>query len=324
MDIKKILEKFRQKKILVIGDLMYDIYLWGTVGRISPEAPVPVVDLKEIVTRFGGAANVAMNLFELYAEVSLTGVVGQDDAGSKLIKELHESGFETGGVIVEGKRTTTTKTRIGTNNQQIVRVDNETTRPINSYTGKFLVKFLEEEIPKCQAIVFEDYNKGLLTRSLIRKVIEIARKHSLIIAVDPKHLNFASYTGVTVFKPNMAELCAYLKCDKNNRAKVLSMARAFRKKIECEHMVVTNGSEGMIIITGKDEIITIPAAAQEVFDVSGAGDTVISTITLSLCAGLNIVEACELASIAAGIVCGKHGTASVCPEELLALEAGKR
>ena len=331
-NLRKIIQKFNKAKILVIGDLILDEYIWGSVERISPEAPVPVLWAKKRTFVPGGTANVANNIRSLGAEVSLLGVTG-DDANSKILfTELRKRKIDTRGIFIERKRHTTVKTRILAGHQQVVRVDWEHTHDLPEELNLRILKYIEKNIRSFDAVIIEDYGKGVINVELLGKLVSLAKAHKKIITVDPKEENFQYYCGVTSITPNRKELenaIRNLKIkDTNNRFKVNtdrlftdkdvdSAARQITEYLNLDSILVTLGEQGMKLIEKNGRLTHIPTQAQEVFDVSGAGDTVISSFTLALCAGASKLEAAHIANFAAGIVVGKLGTAVTNSRELL-------
>jgi D-beta-D-heptose 7-phosphate kinase/D-beta-D-heptose 1-phosphate adenosyltransferase len=331
-NLQKIIRNFHKAKVLVVGDLILDEYIWGDVQRISPEAPVPVVWAKSRSYVPGGTANVAGNIRALDAQTCLLGVIGRDENSKVLLAELKKRKVSTGGIFVEDSRHTTVKTRIIAGHQQVVRMDWEHTHPLSRGLNARIIKFIEKNISKFDALIIEDYGKGVINVSLLEELIGLARKHKKIITVDPKEDNFQFYHGVTAITPNRKELenaIRNLKIkDTANRfkinndrlfgdAEVDSAARQIMEYLELESLLVTLGEQGMKLFEPNGRLAHIPTVAQEVFDVSGAGDTVISTFTLALCAGASKLEAAYIANYAAGIVVGKVGTAVTNRRELL-------
>ena len=313
---QQLIDNFKNRKIIVIGDLMLDRYLWGTVAGISPEAPVPVVEIESEATNLGGAANVAHNLTSLGAIAIPVGVVGDDDRGELLLDLCKKMNFVTEGVIVDKSRNTTVKTRIIAHNQHVVRADRESKHAISSELAEKLIEKLNDLIDSCDAIIFQDYNKGLLTADLIKGVIQSATSKDKIITVDPKFDNFFEYQNVTVFKPNRKEteraLGIKLAHDNELRRSCLHL----KKKLSCESVLITLGEKGMCLLEPDFDFTTISTRALKVHDVSGAGDTVISTLTLAIVAGATLKEATTFANYAAGIVCNEVGVVPVQIEEL--------
>jgi len=286
---------------------MLDRYFWGSVARISPEAPVPVVEVDSESTRLGGAANVANNVAALGGIPLMMGVVGDDAAGQMLkgiIEELH---FPTTGIVTDDSRPTTVKTRVIAHNQHVVRIDHEEKSDIGIGTQQKLKKVLEREIDGIDGIILEDYNKGVLAKSLIVGVIDMARKKHKIVAVDPKFNNFFEYKGVTIFKPNRKETEEALGTRLHNDESIEKAGRELLKRLQAENVLLTLGERGMTLFEQSGAVSTIPTAARKVADVSGAGDTVVSTLTVALAAGASIGESAALANVAGGIVCGEVG-----------------
>jgi D-glycero-beta-D-manno-heptose-7-phosphate kinase len=330
-NLKKSVRNFSKANILVIGDLILDEYIRGDVERISPEAPVPVVWARSRSFVPGGAANVANNLRSLGAKVSLAGVVGRDHYRDTMLNELRANKINVSGVVEESGRKTTLKSRIFARHQQVVRVDWEDVSSIKRQTENKLEVYLHSNLKKFDAVIIEDYGKGVFNDSFLTRIIREAKSLGKIITVDPKEDNFESYLGVTAITPNRKEAenaVRYLKMkDAKNEFKIydddLASSGLVKKAgyaildhLDLECLLITLGEQGMWLFEkGLDK--HIPTVAQEVFDVSGAGDTVIATFTLGLCAGARKTEAAEIANFAAGIVVGKVGTATTTPAELL-------
>jgi len=332
MNLKKIINKFNTARVLVIGDLILDEYIWGKVERISPEAPVPVVWANKRTHVPGGAANVAHNIRSFGAEVYLAGVIGRDPNARLLLAELKKNKINTQGIFIEPDRYTTVKTRIIAGHQQVVRVDWEHTEPILRATTRKVFDFIKNNIADFDAIIIEDYGKGVINAQLLEGVILLAQAHKKIVTVDPKEDHFQYYRQVTAITPNRKELenaVRNLKIkDKKNKLKldtdklftdkdIDAAGRQVLEYLGLEALLVTLGEQGMKLFEKKGSLTHIPTVAQEVFDVSGAGDTVISTFTLGLCSGASRLEAAHIANYAAGIVVGKIGTATTTREELL-------
>jgi D-beta-D-heptose 7-phosphate kinase/D-beta-D-heptose 1-phosphate adenosyltransferase len=330
--LKEIIHKFSKARILVVGDLILDEYLWGTVERISPEAPVPVVWANKKTYLPGGAANVANNINALDAEACLVGITGRDENKDIFLAELKKRGITSKGIFKEPKRHTTVKTRIFAGHQQVVRVDWEHTNPLSAELNRRIAKFIEGNISDFDAVIIEDYGKGVINMHLLSQLINLARSRKKIITVDPKEEHFQHYHGVTSITPNRRELenaIRNLKIkDTTNRFKLNNdrlftdkdvdyAARQVLKYLDLESILVTLGEYGMQLFEKSGRITHIPTVAQEVFDVSGAGDTVISTFTLALCCGATKLEAAHIANFAAGIVVGKVGTAVTNRKELI-------
>ncbi|RKY33036.1 MAG: D-glycero-beta-D-manno-heptose-7-phosphate kinase [Candidatus Omnitrophota bacterium] len=331
-NFKKIINNFQKAKILVVGDLILDEYIWGEVERISPEAPVPVVWANRRTYIPGGAANVASNISSLGSKATLVGVIGNDKNRDIFLSQLKKRKVSVAGVVVDVKRTTTLKTRIIAGHQQVVRLDWEDTDSLPRQANQKIMKFVEEIIDKFDAVIIEDYGKGVINMYLLESLIRLAHSRKKIITVDPKVGHFQYYKGVTSITPNRRELenairnlkikdtcnqfrlnLEHLSCDRE----INLAAKEILRYLGLESILITLGEQGMKLIEKNGRITNIPTVAQEVFDVSGAGDTVIATFTLALCSGASKIQAAHLANFAAGIVVGKIGTATTNKKELL-------
>jgi D-beta-D-heptose 7-phosphate kinase/D-beta-D-heptose 1-phosphate adenosyltransferase len=320
--LESILKRFPRVKLLVVGDIMMDRSIFGKVSRISPEAPVPVVIAETEDFNLGGAANVAHNIRFLGGTVSLCGIVGNDENGRKLYRRIVERGIQTQGIFFEQGRQTTVKTRIIAHHphyQQLVRVDRETTDRPKVTTFRNLSKFLTEKMEDFDGIVISDYGKGLLTRKLIQTIVKKAKKSKKLIMVDPKLRNFFFYKGATVITPNTNEASEASRIPVTDQFSVEKMGRTLLRRLRCNALVITQGEKGMTIFEPLQKPYPVPTVAKEVYDVTGAGDTVIGTMALALGTGpgVSYKDAASLANYAAGIVVGKVGTAIVSKEELL-------
>jgi rfaE bifunctional protein kinase chain/domain len=322
--LRKILARFRQQTILVVGDVMLDQFLWGKVSRISPEAPVPVVEVTRESFFPGGAANVARNLRALGAPVRLLGVLGDDDAGEELRELLEQQGIETHGLVVDPNRPTTLKSRIVAHHQQVVRFDRENTGRLSPLVERKVIEYFASHVQDISAVIFEDYGKGVLSQSMLNSMHRFTRKHRTITAADPNSRHVLRYLGLTAVTPNRAEAFAaaglpYIEpADEVLRDEpLMNVGRTLLRKWKPRNLLVTLGEHGMCLFRPGQKPHHIPTVAQEVFDVSGAGDTVIATLTLALAAGANAIEAAEISNHAAGVVVGKIGTATCSPEELV-------
>lgn len=337
-NLKAIINKFPKANILVIGDLILDEYIWGNAERISPEAPVPVVWANRRSFAPGGAANVANNIRSLDGKVFLIGVIGKDKNKDILLSELRKRKISSDGIFIEPARHTTVKTRIIAGHQQVVRVDWEHTDSLSRTLNQKIIKFIKSNIDDFNAIIIEDYGKGVINSNLLDELISLARQNKKIITVDPKEENFQYYHGVTSITPNRKELenaIRNLKIkDTSNRFKlnndkiftnkdIDSASRQILEYLELESILVTLGECGMRLFEKSGRVTHIPTVAQEVFDVSGAGDTVISTFTLALSCGASELQAAHIANFSAGIVVGKVGTAVTTRKELLGRLANK-
>ncbi len=320
--LEAILKRFPGVKLLVVGDIMMDRTILGKVSRISPEAPVPVVIAETEDFNLGGAANVAHNIRSLGGTVSLCGIVGDDENGRKIYRRIVERGIQTQGVFFEQGRQTTVKIRIIAHHphyQQLVRVDRETTGLLKASTFKSLSRFLTEKMKDFDGVVISDYGKGLLTRRLIQGIVKKAQRSRKLIMVDPKVKNFFFYKGATVITPNTNEASEASRIPATDQFSVEKMGRSLLKRLKCNALVITQGERGMTIFEPHQKPYPVPTVAKEVYDVTGAGDTVIGTMALALGTGpaVSYKDAASLANYAAGIVVGKVGTAIVSKEELL-------
>ena len=316
MEEALIINKLIGKHIAVVGDLMLDHFVWGNVRRISPEAPVPVVDIESESFHLGGAANVALNLASLGINPLLLGVIGKDQMATILRNSLKEWNVADNTVLSEESRRTTVKTRIIAGSQQVVRTDWESREDLTETIELLLLEALKEEIPKARALILSDYAKGTLTPRIIKLAIKLAQQSSIPILVDPKSNRFKLYSGVTVVTPNLAEAERFAGVSLQTNQDIEQAGQAILEELSSTAVIITRGEHGMTLLEKGQNPIHIPAVAREVFDVSGAGDTVIATLALALASGSNFNLAVHLANRAAGIVVGKLGTATVKPEEL--------
>jgi D-beta-D-heptose 7-phosphate kinase/D-beta-D-heptose 1-phosphate adenosyltransferase len=319
----RIVDRFLTARILVVGDLMLDHYVWGNVSRISPEAPVPVVSVTRENMLLGAATNVVNNIHSLGGNVSLCGVIGRDDAGRQLIQMLGTEGIGTDGLIVEEGRPTTIKTRVIAHSQQVVRFDRETKNGIRPETHDRIFEFVKRKVNEgLDALVLSDYSKGVITKELVKDIVTLARKKDVIVSVDPKVNHFGMYSGVTILTPNTKEASIGSKIDIEDDKSLMKAGTLLLKQLKCGAVLITRGENGMSLFERSGRITHIPTEAQEVFDVTGAGDTVISTLTLAMAAGANLVDAARISNYAAGIVVGVVGTGTVKPKELKRKIAG--
>jgi rfaE bifunctional protein kinase chain/domain len=313
---KELIDSAVGKKIIVIGDVMLDRYFWGSVSRISPEAPVPVVDIENETFHLGGAANVASNLKSLGADVILCGLIGNDNSGKLFIDLTSEIGINPGGLYIDKERPTTVKTRIIGNNQQITRLDREKRDPITS-DGADFIRNLIESIDNLSGVIFEDYNKGTITKEIINSINEICIRKNIMTFVDPKFDNFFEYKKPTVFKPNRKEAEQAINLSLKTKDNIITAGKTLIEKLEAENILLTLGSDGMMLFESNGDISSVPTKARQVADVSGAGDTAIATLSLFMTAGATIKEAATLANFASGYVCEIPGIVSITPNELL-------
>ncbi len=302
---------FREARVLVVGDLIVDEFVWGRVERISPEAPVPVVKVTDKSLRWGGAANVANNLRAMGAKVSLAGVLGADEQGRWLLRDARSKGVRIEGIQVDPSRPSTLKTRIIAHSQQVVRIDREGSWPLTQERGDRLCLFLRQEACSVDAIIVSDYGKGVVDESLMEEVRLAMRKQGIIACVDPKVSPFAMYREVTAVTPNHKEAVKAAGMDRGDSVCIEQVGQNLLQQVKCRMLLITRGEEGMSLFLDGGLHIHIPTVAKKVFDVTGAGDTVISVFTLGLLAGANPKEAAAMANLAAGIVVGEVGTATV-------------
>ena len=308
---KEILSNFPQKNILVVGDLILDKYLWGEVERISPEAPVPVVDVKKETVNLGGACNVAWNLSTLDVKTTIAGVVGKDENAKILKNLLKEKDINT--ILIEDEnRPTTEKTRVIAVSQQLIRIDKESKEKLNDEVRNKLIKELETQAKNFDAVIISDYGKGVISR----QVIEVFLNKDIPVFVDPKPSNFEFYKDITIMTPNRKEAYELVKSEKDTPLE--EVGKTIMEKLNLKNLLITLGGEGMALFT-EDKITKIPAKARKVFDVTGAGDTVISVLTACRVSGANWEESAILANLAGGWVVGEIGTVAIDRETLISL-----
>jgi D-glycero-beta-D-manno-heptose-7-phosphate kinase len=315
--VLQLIQRVRSSRVVVVGDIMLDRYLIGDTERLSPEAPVPVVTVAERHAALGGAANVAANVAALGARCFLVGTVGDDGDGAAIRQELAVARLEDRFVLTIAGRPTTSKTRIVARGQQIVRIDDEVDSLLEGQDLARLTAAAREALADADALLLEDYNKGALSPTLILAVMEIARRRGIPIVVDPKYRQFFEYAGATVFKPNRRELESALGAAvdlKNGNVLPDVLTR-----LKVDNLLITLGAEGMLLVTKDGDLTQIPSIARQIFDVSGAGDTVTAWLGAALAAGATVREAAQLANYAAGVEVGKRGVATVSPEEVLAV-----
>ncbi len=315
-NLSGIIDEFKNIKILVVGDVMLDRFIWGDVERISPEAPVPVVKVTNENFLLGGSANVLNNVVALGGNAEICGVIGNDLFGDQVLKLLKSKKINITGVINDTKRATIVKTRVIGQKQQIVRVDREDLKKISNSIYKKLLNFIESNISKYDAVILSDYGKGLINKKFYTELLSIVKSHDKILNIDPKNSNMNIYKKATLLTPNTNEAgyAANCKVTMNNLEKV---GKKLLKKFASEYLIITLGEKGMAIFQENNNgFIHIPTVAQEVFDVTGAGDTVISVLTMAMAMGVDVVTSAKIANIAAGVVVGKIGTATVTQEEL--------
>lgn len=320
MDFVKLFTDFNSIKIAIVGDVMLDTYWWGNVDRISPEAPVPVVALKRKELRVGGAANVALNSVSMGAQTTILSVIGNDQDGKDLVALLKNSGINTDHILTSDKRITTNKTRVMSRNQQMMRLDAEITADIDRETEDRLLNNIKELFKKQQPdiLIFEDYNKGILTERVINELIQLCKEYQVVSSVDPKKKNFLSFKGVTIFKPNLKEVREGLNIltDHVDLSSLQEIHKALQQHLQHQVSFITLSEKGVFYDDG-DKARIIPTHIRNIADVSGAGDTVISVASLVYATTKDMNLAAEMANIAGGLVCEEVGTAAIHKEKLL-------
>lgn len=312
----EILQTLRNRFVVVLGDVMLDEFVWGDVTRISPEAPVPVVDVRRESVHLGGAANVLANLVALGAKGTVVGVVGNDPAGQRLRTDLSDLGTQDRYLIVDQSRPSTTKTRIIAHSQLVVRADRESRVAVTPQIEDEIVSVLTEALERADAFVVSDYDKGVVTPGVLRRILPIAYERVPVL-VDPKLRNFNSYRPATLVTPNHFEALRMSDLEDHSDDGSHQAARVIRQRLGCDAVLITRGDRGMMLLKGDDEPVYVETAAREVYDVTGAGDTVIAALAGALASGATMLEAASFANHAAGIVVGKVGTATASAEELL-------
>jgi D-glycero-beta-D-manno-heptose-7-phosphate kinase len=315
---RRILRGMTGARILVLGDVMLDEFVWGKVVRISPEAPVPVVEVTDHSFHVGGAGNVARNVRSLGGAAILAGVVGRDGAAERISEELSAAGVEASLAVCDSGRPTTVKTRIIAHHQQVVRADREQADDIGEALERELLSRARRALPRCSAVVVSDYQKGVVTPRVMRNVLALARRRRIPVFVDPKVGHLPLYRGVAVVTPNQLEAEQATGIRIRSAADVTAAGRRLLRTLSCRAALLTRGEHGMSLFERGRAAVHIPTAAREVFDVTGAGDTVIATLALAVSAGARLAEAAMLANYAAGVAVGKLGTATVTPDEVLA------
>lgn len=314
MNAEGIIRNFERARILVLGDLILDQYIWGKVNRISPEAPVPVVEVTHDNFMLGGAANVANNIISLGGGVTVAGIAGNDRAGDVLRRLLEEKGAECA-IFEDHRRPTTIKTRVIAHNQQVVRFDREDKEMVSGNALKELLIFLKRSVSEHDAIIISDYEKGVVSRKLIEEILKIKPKQKLL-AVDPKVGHFHYYKGVSIITPNLMEASRGSGIDIGDEKSLIRAGKTLMRKLSCPAVLITRGEQGMSLFE-KGKITHIPTMARHVYDVTGAGDTVIAAFSLVYASGGSMGDAAVIANHAAGIVVGEVGTATATPEKLL-------
>jgi rfaE bifunctional protein kinase chain/domain len=318
--LQKIFNKSRNKRIAIVGDVMLDKYVYGYVSRISPEAPVQVVDVKSTEYKLGGAANVANNVKSLDSEPILIGLVGDDTEGEIFIDTMKKQNLITEGIFKDTSRPTTAKTRVIAHSQHIIRIDSEVKQYISDNKQKAILKFFRANLDSFESVILQDYNKGVLSGEMIKKIISFSREAKKPIFVDPKFDNFFDYKNVTVFKPNRKEIQDALGVRIDGDEMAIEIGKELMARLNCQWLIITRGEKGMMMFDKENKktvVHNIPTRAIRVADVSGAGDTVISTLAVAISGGANIKEAIIIANHAAGLVCGEVGIVPVYKKNLL-------
>ncbi len=315
----QIIQAMAERKIVILGDVMLDEFVWGDVTRISPEAPVPVVDIRRESIHLGGAANVLANAAALGASACVIGVVGNDTAGGRLRKRLEAASplQKQEYLIIDESRPSTTKTRIIAHSQLVVRADRELRTPVNGSVQEQIIAALKEAIQDADALVVSDYDKGVVTPHILDEVLKVAYERMPVL-IDPKIRNFASYRPASLITPNHHEALRMTNLEEDSDEGLYQAARMIREQLGCDAVLITRGDRGIMLLEGDAAPVYVGTTAREVYDVTGAGDTVIATLAAALSAGATMLEAATLANHAAGIVVGKVGTATISAPELLA------
>jgi D-beta-D-heptose 7-phosphate kinase/D-beta-D-heptose 1-phosphate adenosyltransferase len=314
--LEKHIDRFSDTNILVIGDVIMDEFIWGDVSRISPEAPVPVVNVRRETKMLGGAANVINNLCALGGKPILCGVIGDDPTGLEIIGFLEKLGLSPQGLVIESERPTSIKTRVVAQDQQVVRFDREIRSEIGPVCLGRLIDTIKNHAGTLNAIIIADYGKGVISAELMREVNALARETGIIVAVDPKTENFSIYKEIDVLTPNHHEAGACCSMEIIDEETLIQAGKQILHDLHCRAALITQGKDGMTLFEEGGEISHIPTVARKVYDVTGAGDTVIAALVLSMASGLNLKDAAVISNFAAGIVVGEVGTSTVTTEEL--------
>lgn len=315
-ELAKYIDKFPDTKILVLGDIIVDEYIWGEVSRISPEAPVPVVDITQETKMLGGAANVINNIASLGGRPVLCGVTGDDPMGREILEKIKKLGLTTEGIILLSDRPTSIKTRVVAHNQQVVRFDRERRSQVPSETIGRILDFIGQMRDNLHAVIVADYGKGVISGELMTGLRDLVRDSEVVVAVDPKTGNFDYYHGIDVITPNHHEAGAFCQMEIVDEKSLIESGKRMLRELDCRSVLITQGKDGMTLFEKGGEISHIPTVARKVFDVTGAGDTVISALSLGLASGLDLKSAAVISNIAAGVVVGEVGTSTVKVGEL--------
>jgi rfaE bifunctional protein kinase chain/domain len=315
-DLHTRIQRFRESTILVIGDIMLDRFIWGRVSRISPEAPVPVVEVESESTMLGGAANVVNNLVSLGSKAFLCGLVGDDQPGAEIIAKLKDLGIGTDGIAIEHNRPTIVKTRIIAHAQQVVRYDREIRAPVKPKTLDHILRFIREKKADLSGIIVSDYGKGVLSRKLMHRIKQEISGFTYPVAVDPNIKNFPLYRDITLITPNHKQAEQIAGMEITDEDSLLRIAKMLMNHSRCKALLITRGEEGMSLFEQHGAVTHIKSIARKVYDVTGAGDTVIATITLGLASGIDLKSSAYISNLAAGIVVGEVGTSTVKIDDL--------
>jgi len=310
------LARFSRCRVLILGDVMLDEYMWGAVSRISPEAPVPVVAVQSESVKVGGAGNVATNVAALGGRAILVGLVGNDAAAERLGHELELHGVKSDGLVEDRSRPTTIKSRVVAGSQHVVRFDRESDAPVSRAVRAQVIAAVRQRLPEADVLLISDYAKGLVSPGLVREVLALAARHHRMVAVDPKVQHLPLFKGVTVVAPNHHEAAAAARLTIRSEADLLRVGQVLLRRLKARGVLITRGEQGMSLFEAGKPVVHIPTVAREVYDVTGAGDTVMGALSLALAAGATMREAAVIANFAAGVVVGKRGTATVTRAEL--------
>ncbi len=322
-EIKKYLSRLDGNRVMVLGDVMLDCYLWGKVSRISPEAPVPVVNIEKQTYTLGGAANVAKNLAGLGVRPIVVGVKGSDDNSINLMRIMKKTGIDARGVFPDPDRPTIVKTRVVAHNQQVVRTDLESKFELPEGIQDKIINFIKRNLRNVKALIISDYGKGVVNYRLLNEVIDLVNKKGIFIGVDPKETNFMNYRRVSVITPNHHEAGFAFRKNISDEESLRQVGFGLMDLLEARSVLITRGEKGMSLFEPEDKVTHIPTVAQQVYDVTGAGDTVIATLSAIHTAGASLKEAAYIANLAAGIVVGEIGTSTITTDKMLdALENG--
>lgn len=314
--LEEILPGFQSSRVMVLGDLMLDHFLWGTVTRISPEAPVPVVEVNDETIRLGGAGNVAHNIRTLGAMPVLVGLVGDDQHGHTLIQAIGDEGVDTGGIVTDVDRSTTVKTRVVAHSQQVVRADREDTREVTGKAFQQILGKVEGQLNDVQAVIISDYGKGVITAKILSRILPLVKEKGKFVAVDPKESHFPLYRGVSLITPNQQEAGQAYGRSITDQTSLEKVGRGMLQRLELDALLITRGEEGMTLFEGDGSLTHFPTMAREVYDVTGAGDTVVASFVVARTAGASLKEAALISNHAAGIAVGGVGTTAVTFQEL--------